>query len=290
MIDGLLLHDITRGQLKAMAANPPHAILLVGPAGSGKKTLSMALAAEIADVPYRKISSHPSLIEITRPADKTEIPIESIRGLIKALSLRTTEKTRVVLIKEAASLSEEAQNSLLKLIEEPPARTVFILSVPALSDILPTVASRAQKLNILPVSHSQALEYFGKNYDDAQVTSAWMLGRAGAGSIAAILEKSGDHQLKIGVDSAKKFLNMTRYERLVFLDGIASGREDLQAFLDALDRVLAALAKSDIKKGAGSRTKKILAARRHINLSMESLARNVSPRLVVVDLALNLSV
>lgn len=290
MIKDLLLHDITRNQLVAMAANPPHAILLIGPAGSGKKTLALNLASEITGIPSEKLKNHPAMIEIKKPADKSEIPIDSIRGLIKSLSLRATEARRAVLIGEAGSLSEEAQNSLLKLIEEPPQRTVFILAIPALSAILPTVASRTQKIKLLPVTQRQATEFYDGQYDHTQVKSAWLLGRAAPGAITAILEQSSEHQLKKAVDTAKVFLRMSRYDRLVYLDGLAANKDDFSLFLDALDRVLAALAVQDINRDEQSRAKRVLKARQQINTILESLARNTNPKLLAVDLALSLPV
>lgn len=289
MKSDLLIHEVTRRQLSSIITAPPHALLLIGPVGSGKETLSKNLAAELVNITPEKFNNHPGLIVVEKPADKSEISIDAIRNLIKSLSLRATTPRRVVIINDAHFLSEEAQNSLLKLIEEPPQLTIFILSAPALSAILPTVSSRAQKVKILPISKSQALKYFDQ-YPEKDVTSAWLLSRGAPGLITSILDESSDHPLKKAVEDAKRFLAMNRYDRLIFLEKITKETSSFQIFLDALDRVAAALSVSAISRGEAAKSRRVLLSRAKINATMEALSHNTSPKLLALDLALSLPI
>lgn len=77
------------------------------------------------------------------------IPIEGVRTLIHDLSLRPHSSPRkIALIKNAQKMTQEAQNALLKTLEEPPGDTTLVLSVPAEGGVLSTIASRCQKLRL----------------------------------------------------------------------------------------------------------------------------------------------
>lgn len=88
---------------------------------------------------------HPDVITIS--PDKKNIKIDQIREIKKHVKYGPNESNYLfVIIKNADSLSEEAANSLLKILEEPPEGTVFILLVEMASRVLPTIASRCQKI------------------------------------------------------------------------------------------------------------------------------------------------
>lgn len=284
----ILLHPKTANQITAAIEKPSHAFMIIGPAGSGKKTVAAYLAASLLDVSPDKLNDQPYYTEIIRPAAKTEIPIESVRELIKGLRLKTPGRRRIVLIDEAHSLSEEAQNALLKAIEEPPADTVFILNVLTPASVLPTIASRSQKLTIYPLTREDAGSLFN-DFDQKEVDSAWRLARGGAGLMAAILKDNKNHALKQAVDEAKLFLRMDKFQRVVFLDRLAGDKPRLTLFIDALDRVCAALSDASAKNQRKSQLVKLTKARRQLNEALESLDRNVSARLIALDLALSLS-
>ena len=102
----------------------------------------------------RKIISgnHPDVISIQ--PDKTLIRIGQIRDLCSMLALKPYEaRYRVVILSDAHALNPEAGNSLLKVLEEPPDRTILILTAHHLHDLLPTIASRCQHIRFNPISH-----------------------------------------------------------------------------------------------------------------------------------------
>jgi DNA polymerase-3 subunit delta' len=172
----------------------PHALLFLGIDGVGKSTTAKAfamacncMAREDRDLSFRedapsahfttpdvtagdeicgcckscrkiKTGSHPDiiLVEPTGPF----IRINQIRNLCNILALKPYEaRLRVVIIKDAQAMNPSAGNALLKVLEEPPARTVLILTAMQTSDLLPTIVSRCQhiRFNPIPDDHLKTL-------------------------------------------------------------------------------------------------------------------------------------
>jgi DNA polymerase III subunit delta' len=102
----------------------------------------------------RKIISgnHPDVISIQ--PEKAHIRIGKIRDLCHMLAMKPYEaRCRVVIISDAHTLNPGAGNALLKVLEEPPDRTVLVLTAHHLHDLLPTIASRCQHIRFNPISH-----------------------------------------------------------------------------------------------------------------------------------------
>jgi DNA polymerase III delta' subunit len=156
----LLLHAITARALEAIQGHTSGSVVFYGPAGLGKATAAQALARRLnclgdgaglcAHCRQIEAGSFPDLITITR-GDKQSIGIEQVRTVINELALRPFEAktTRVVLVDEAHTLTAEAQNALLKLLEEPPARTLIILVAERLEALLLTVRSRCRPVRFV---------------------------------------------------------------------------------------------------------------------------------------------
>ena len=103
----------------------------------------------------RKIKSgnHPDIIRI-KPSGAF-IKIAQIRELLSTLAMKPYEaKIRVVLISEAQMMNASASNALLKILEEPPDRTMLVLIATQKSDLLPTIVSRCQHIGFNPLSQN----------------------------------------------------------------------------------------------------------------------------------------
>jgi DNA polymerase-3 subunit delta' len=289
MMSDLLVHDTTQAQIEGVLAKPPHSILIIGPAGGGKGHLASFIASRLLDVTLNKINDQPHFISLQKPDGKQEIPIDDVRQMILKLALKTSGHKRVVVIYGAEQLSEEAQNALLKSIEEPPQYTHFILTAPTISSILPTIASRSQKITVRPAPLEQSVNYF-KDHDKNQISSSWNLSRGGAGLMSALLENDNSHPLKLAVEQAKDFMKMDKYQRTIFLDKLSSDKNSYEVFLDALDRLLSALAAASVKSDKPAQTKRIINSRKQVNQAIDSLSVNVSPRLISLHLSQTLSI
>lgn len=134
-----------------------HAWLFTGPPGSGRSNTALAFAAALL-CPESGCNHCVNCLTALRGthADveliKTEglsIKIDEIRELItRAAWSPSVAKYRVVIIEDADRLTESAANALLKAIEEPGLRTVWLLCAPTLTDVLPTIRSRTRNLSL----------------------------------------------------------------------------------------------------------------------------------------------
>lgn len=98
-----------------------------------------------------KRGHHPDLLKIQAVDDK--IGVDEVRVLGRALSFAPLEsKKRIVIIEKAESLNSQAANAVLKVLEEPPHHTVFILFCRDAADLLPTILSRCQEIRFAPPS------------------------------------------------------------------------------------------------------------------------------------------
>ena len=180
-----------------------HCYLLCGPAGSGKRTLARILAAALQCTsehvpcghchPCRKVFSgtHPDVITVDDP-DKKTVYVDLIRQLQADAYVRPNEgRHKVYLIPRAQDMNENAQNALLKLIEEPPSYAVFLLLTDNAEKLLPTVRSRCAELRLEPVPKAEALPWLRTRFPDrtAQDLEAACFRSGGyLGQAAALLE------------------------------------------------------------------------------------------------------
>jgi DNA polymerase-3 subunit delta' len=188
---------LTRGHPVAVAAvrrsiereRPPHALLLVGPDGSGKTTLALDLAAGLlcldpdpAARPCRACSAcrkvehgnHPDLHRIAPEGAGDQIRLGAVQALTAELALLPMEgRIRVALIEDAHRLNPDAQNALLKVLEEPVGAACIILAADDAAALLPTVVSRMARLRFGPVANKVIVELLAEHglADPARATS-----------------------------------------------------------------------------------------------------------------------
>ena len=187
---------------KALQGDVAHAYELSGPRSIGKRTVAMRLAQTLlcareprvaggcgVCLACRKIDhgTHPDvtlvtrLVDLERDADRKLISIEQIREMQQALALRPLEGGwRVVIIDDAADLSEHAEVALLKTLEEPPARAVLMLLTPTPARLLETIRSRLVPLPFRLVPAAEIAEALTKRYGpEAPKYAAAAAGRPG---------------------------------------------------------------------------------------------------------------
>lgn len=148
-----------------MAGAPAHAVLLFGPAGVGKRTLAGVLAQSLYCAGEKKpcgecpackrflAGSHP---DVHRIAEKARVGVDEIRDLIGALQSAAYEGGwKTVILELAGAMTTQAQNCLLKTLEEPPGNTVFLLTAVNTAALLPTIRSRCRMVRVPPMTREE---------------------------------------------------------------------------------------------------------------------------------------
>lgn len=158
---------------KALAENKvPHAYLFSGLEGIGKKKVALGLAqALLGEKEKIKKNIHPDCI-LLEPDGKT-IRVEQLRDLKHKAALKPLEgDAKIFIIDQAEKMTLAGANALLKILEEPPALTYFILITSKPSRLLPTIVSRCQRLEFGPLDEKiifQKLKSLGKGESEAAI-------------------------------------------------------------------------------------------------------------------------
>lgn len=163
----------------------PHALILEGDDGLGKRTLAreIALAAVCRESikPCRLCSQckkalsgvHPDIIERSVPDGKKVFKVETVREVINDCFVKPNESDyKIYILGNAHYMNSSAQNALLKILEEPPEYAIFILTVKSKSMMLETVLSRSCVFSLNPVNTSEAAEFICKKCADASLEQA----------------------------------------------------------------------------------------------------------------------
>ena len=165
----------------------PHAILLEGDRGTGRHTLMQFLSraavcdgenapcGECRGCHLAEVGTHPDITVVTPEDGKKNIAVSQIRDLRADAYVKShMAARRVFVIDKADSMNEQAQNALLKVLEEPPADIIFILIAESATALLDTIISRCTVLSLVPPETNKALEYLRKNteFSEEQIKEA----------------------------------------------------------------------------------------------------------------------
>ncbi|MFF0445812.1 DNA polymerase III subunit delta' [Streptomyces sp. NPDC004609] len=160
-----LVTAVAQGERHPDASRMTHAWLFTGPPGSGRSTAARAFAAALQCVsPDRALGGAPGCgfcdgchtalvgthadVEVVR-TDLLSIGVKETRDLVRRAQLSpAVGRWQVIILEDADRLTEGAGNVLLKAVEEPAPRTVWLLCAPSLEDVLPTIRSRCRHLTL----------------------------------------------------------------------------------------------------------------------------------------------
>lgn len=209
-----------------------HALLLAGPPGIGKATFAFHLAHHLLSHPvaaeapqqfaapnldsalFRQIAqgAHPGVLHLTRPmnektkAFKSVVTVDEIRKVGRFLSMTSHDGGyRIAIVDPADDMNTNAANALLKSLEEPPPRTLFVLISHSLGGLLPTIRSRCQTIRLKPLHPTLVLSVLRRLQAQLPDDEA---------SCAALAERSGG--------SVREALLLTQFGGLDIADAIAS--------------------------------------------------------------------
>lgn len=282
----LLLHPRTKSQLEQFLATPTHGLLLVGKAGAGKTTLAMAVAKNLlGSDPDRQ----PYFLHV-RPVNGS-IGIDLVRQITDFVAKKTAGQgviRRVILVEDAHSMTTEAQNALLKTLEEPPADTVLVLTAHTLELLRPTIRSRLSSITVLPSSLAAVKRYFAKDYDEATIESAYHMSEGLVGLLAGLMATSTEHELVQAISLAKQLLGTTPYERLVEVDRLSKDKALVQSLLQAFQRIAASGLRQAAAANNKAQLKQFMRLASEVAHSQEAHSTNANAKLFLTHMFLNI--
>ena len=146
-----VFNQTTEGQLKQFALHLPGALLITGPEGIGLTSAALEVSIRSKAVVQTVLPEKDEKVDI----EKGTISVDSIRRLY-SITKTIEPNGRIIIIDYAERMAKTAQNAFLKLLEEPSEGTHFILLTHQPGLLLPTILSRAQRLDMRPITAEQS--------------------------------------------------------------------------------------------------------------------------------------
>ena len=255
----------------------PHAILIVGPKGSGKRTLAKEISAALNcenknsdrfSLPCcscntcRRIkeNNYTDITYLKRDKDRATIGVEEVRNFRSDMFLSSTESSyKIYVIEDADKLTHNAQNALLTVLEEPPKNVIILLLASSLDNILTTIKSRAQSIFMSRFDRDTLKEYLIKKSDKARnlerasresfdsiiISSDGILGKAiSLLSENDALENAEERAVIINIISSLR--SSAQYSELYSaISSLPTGRQE---FLFSLELLLSAIRDAEVVK------------------------------------------
>lgn len=263
--------------LKTLAGNPrirqmlenrrnglPHACLISGPAGSGRHTLATLLCAAMVcqdsreeNRPCRTCTQckkvfdriHPDVSVISGPEEGKPITVQQIRDMRADAYIRPNEgRRKVYILENAGELRSEAQNAMLKLLEEGPGYAAFLLLCENPGSVLQTIRSRCEQLPLSPVPLPECEVFLKNRFPDkspeairaAALSCQGILGRA-----VTELEGDGEENRQKQAQARELAHTLCRADELTVLEAVMPleklNKEEWTALLSRLEIELVAV-------------------------------------------------
>lgn len=285
----LILHPRTAKELQSIAGKPPHALLIVAPAGAGKHAVALRLASQLLNAEEAKLENNAALMVVVPDKDQV-FGIDSVRGVQHYMTLKTQKNkngdiARIALLPDAHRMTREAQNALLKLLEEPPEGSMLLLTATNEQSLLPTIVSRCQVLTLRKPSTEQLTTELKKsNASVADIQLALKISDGWPALALAMVDAQTEHPLAAAANYARTLLQQPTFERLTQVDSLAKNRE-LCVDICYILQQMAHIALQTAKQGTVDHWQRVLTAS---YACQEALQSRVNAKLAMTQLMLSL--
>lgn len=242
----LIFHPNTAEQLEALVRRVSGSHIWTGPIGIGKQTAARWLmmkalckqgACGVCEVCRQILHQNSSDIVTLEPNEKGNIGIAQTKEFIQALHLKRYSRSnfRLALIIGADTMTTEAQNSLLKTLEEPPEGTMMLMTATVYTKLLPTIRSRCNHVAFIKPNQEELRQYLVNTFKLAGARAEEILqASSGLPGIAVKLaqkDKASDAGEPMANQEAREIFTRGLFKRLV----VAARLADEPAFAVELE-------------------------------------------------------
>lgn len=242
-----LLSEIASGKLS-------HAYLIEGGEGCGKTYFARFAAAAVlctGDKPpcgkcpscvKALAGSHPDLFYFS-PDKKASMGVETVRDIKKSLFFMPNDGDRkVYIIDDAQKMTVQAQNALLKFIEEPPASVLFFIVADKKESLLPTVVSRTRIILLAPSDNADIRRFLmseSKKSGGEQIDEAINMAEGSPGKALKLLCRDFSRQRQLCLDFMPVLVSTSKSDAMAFLLSMKLNRDGVKEFFTLLMTALA---------------------------------------------------
>ncbi|SER02944.1 DNA polymerase-3 subunit delta' [Lachnospiraceae bacterium NE2001] len=228
-----------------------HAYIIAGEEGSGRYTLAEAFAKTLQceeggseacghckSCKQAETDNHPDIITITHDKD-TVLSVDLIRTqVVDTMGIKPySSKYKIYIIRDAEMMNEEAQNALLKTIEEPPEYGIIILITKQLERLLPTIQSRSLVISTKPVKEKDIHNYLESHYgiDEEKIAFAIEYGQGNLGK-AILLATNEEYEglVRSVIDLESNLFDMTMDEITEAIKRCSNYKMNICDYLDLM--------------------------------------------------------
>lgn len=232
----------------------PHALIIEGEEGIGKKTLARDLACALVcrgeDKPCGECSQckkamsgiHPDISEYIPSGTANSFHVDTVRNIINDAYVQPNEADyKVYILANAHCMNPNAQNALLKILEEPPKYVVFILTTESKSALLSTVLSRSVCVSLEGVDIGRAANYItshceGVDYNTAKKTAETFNGNIGK-AISSLQDSKTSELVDVCNKICKALASSNEYEMLTLCSAFQKDRQGVVFACDFLKNI-----------------------------------------------------
>lgn len=275
----ILISGKTKKEIDLYITKPSPVLLLTGPEGTGKQIVTDSIIDNIFQIstPGEKALS---LIDMNR--NDSPVTIEEIRDLKNKLKYveSGTNVTRVIVIRNIDKINDQAQNSLLKLLEDTPKNTLFIINASLLNKVINTIQSRSMIIRIV----NPTINEYQNFYNTDKLASYFIMSDGRSRFIDELVKDSSGDFLET-VNIAKKYVSSDSFGKLIISDEITK-KHDINLFIFGLIQIYRSLIKNTSDK---ARIEKFNDNLKSLADSQEFLlVSNPNIKLLMTRLAINL--
>ena len=221
---------------------------------------------------------------------KNTVAIDDIRDLIKKLTLKSLNKNqinRVALIIDGELMSEEAQNSILKLLEEPPKDTVIIILTKSIKALKPTIISRSAIIKLTKPTYDEFTQYFSNDDSEQDSKNKYDLTDGNSDYFNKYLEKNVNLSSSDDIILIKKFLASNKLDRLLMINDFCSDNLIFENLIFTLRNIIKIGFDNSIQKN-NNQTKMWISYLKAIEMTENGFASLVNRKLLFTNLCLNM--